>query len=122
MNRVVWSCVLLVFVTTACSSSGGQGAMPAIAGERQLDDGTVGVAYTVTLALLGDAPHAVTVAEGALPPGISLSTAGLLSGTPTQAGSFEFTERCGPDGHDRRSLTGRDDAAGAGCGRKQRRR
>jgi hypothetical protein len=26
-----------------------------------------------------------------LPPGMTLSSAGLLSGTPTQAGTFDFT-------------------------------
>lgn len=36
---------------------------------------------------------ALVVGSGALPPGLQLSSQGVLSGTPTQAGSFQFTIR-----------------------------
>jgi outer membrane autotransporter protein len=39
----------------------------------------------------GSAPYTYTVSAGALPPGISLSSSGVLSGTPTSGGSFSFT-------------------------------
>lgn len=39
----------------------------------------------------GTAPYTWAVTSGALPTGLHLSTAGLLSGTPTAAGSFSFT-------------------------------
>ena len=41
----------------------------------------------------GNAPHAWSVSTGTLPSGITLSSAGVLSGTPTSAGSSSFTLR-----------------------------
>lgn len=35
-------------------------------------------------------PYQFTILGGALPPGLTLSTSGLVSGTPTQAGSYSF--------------------------------
>lgn len=37
------------------------------------------------------APYTFTLASGSLPPGLTLSASGMLSGTPTLAGSFSFT-------------------------------
>lgn len=57
-----------------------------------LPDGTVGIAYTQQLqATGGTSPYIFTVAAGALPAGLSLSTAGALTGTPTTAGGYSFT-------------------------------
>ena len=54
--------------------------------------GQVGVTYSQTLvAAGGTAPYSWTVASGSLPAGLTLSTAGVLSGTPTTAGTFTFT-------------------------------
>ncbi|MBD2700248.1 putative Ig domain-containing protein [Spirosoma sp. BT702] len=36
----------------------------------------------------GNSPYSYSVASGTLPPGLSLSTTGVLSGTPTQSGSY----------------------------------
>ncbi len=53
-----------------------------------------GAAYNQTLTVQSNAtPHSFTVAAGALPPGLSLSAGGVLSGTPTQPGSYSFTAR-----------------------------
>lgn len=52
---------------------------------------TVGAVYQQTLAATGTAPFTWSVTSGALPPGLALSSAGIVSGTPTQAGSFNFT-------------------------------
>lgn len=41
----------------------------------------------------GTQPYTYTVASGSLPPGLSLSTSGVLSGTPTAAGSYSFAVR-----------------------------
>ncbi|MEO6325223.1 MAG: ice-binding family protein, partial [Thermoanaerobaculia bacterium] len=41
----------------------------------------------------GTAPYTFTIASGALPPGLSLSTAGLISGTPLSQGLFTFRIR-----------------------------
>jgi len=58
-----------------------------------LPGGTVGTAYNATLAATGGvAPYTWSVASGQLPPGTSLSTStGLISGTPTTAGSYNIT-------------------------------
>ena len=57
-------------------------------------DGAVGLEYKYNLAAVnGTAPLTWTLAAGALPPGISLSASGVLSGTPTQVGAFQFTVR-----------------------------
>lgn len=55
--------------------------------------GKVGVAYTSTtlLASGGNAPYSYAVTSGALPAGLTLNPAGVLSGTPTAAGPFNFT-------------------------------
>lgn len=56
--------------------------------------GVVGTRYSLSLARSGGfAPFTWTVAAGALPPGLTLSSAGVLSGTPTTAGTFSFTVR-----------------------------
>jgi len=52
----------------------------------------VQTAYTDTLtAAGGTAPYTWSVNSGSLPPGITLSSAGVLAGTPTTAGSYPFT-------------------------------
>ncbi len=57
-----------------------------------LTGGTIGQAYTQSLtASGGTAPYTFAVTAGALPAGLSLSSSGTLSGTPTTAGDFNFT-------------------------------
>lgn len=51
-----------------------------------------GVPYSVSItATGGTAPYTFAVTAGALPPGLMLSSAGLLSGTPTTSGTSIFT-------------------------------
>ncbi|MCA1666054.1 MAG: putative Ig domain-containing protein [Thermomicrobia bacterium] len=51
-----------------------------------------GVAYSQTLtATGGTAPYTFAVTTGTLPTGLTLTTAGMLSGTPTAGGTFAFT-------------------------------
>ena len=48
--------------------------------------------YSDTLAATGGTlPYSWTVSAGALPAGLTLSSAGVISGTPTVSGSFSFT-------------------------------
>jgi len=57
-----------------------------------LPDGSVGEAYEQTLtATGGDGSMAWSVSEGALPDGLTLSGSGVLIGTPTTQGTFDFT-------------------------------
>lgn len=59
-----------------------------------LPSGTVGVAYSQTItATGGTAPYVFTVRSGALPNGLTLTSAGALSGTPTAAANSTFTIR-----------------------------
>lgn len=53
-------------------------------------DGTAGAAYSFAFDT-GGSPAPTVSATGALPPGLTLSPAGVLSGTPTTAGSYDFT-------------------------------
>ena len=53
--------------------------------------GTVGVAYNFSYASTGFPTFSVSA--GALPPGLSLSPAGVISGTPTVPGTFSGTVR-----------------------------
>jgi hypothetical protein len=57
-----------------------------------LVDGSVGVPYSVPLVELDNSgtPVWAQVPNSPLPPGLSLSPAGLISGTPSQAGQFTF--------------------------------
>jgi Repeat of unknown function (DUF5650)/MBG domain (YGX type) len=50
--------------------------------------GQYGTAYTHTFAATGWPIPTFSITGGSLPPGLTLSAAGVLSGTPTQAGSF----------------------------------
>jgi phospholipase C len=55
---------------------------------------TDNTAYSTTLSATGGtAPYSWTVSSGALPSGLTLSSAGVISGTPTTAGSFTFTAK-----------------------------
>jgi ice-binding like protein/putative Ig domain-containing protein/exosortase sorting signal-containing protein len=57
-----------------------------------LPTGALGVAYSQTISAIGGtAPYTFAVTAGALPPGLTLTPAGLLSGTPTTSGTSIFT-------------------------------
>jgi hypothetical protein len=59
-----------------------------------LPPGDVGQPYTAQLeATGGTGAHTWSVAEGALPDGLTLSSNGVISGTPTMVGSSTFTVR-----------------------------
>lgn len=57
-----------------------------------LSAGTYGTSYSATISASGGtAAYTFRVVTGSLPPGLTLSGSGLLSGVPTQAGIFAFT-------------------------------
>lgn len=57
-----------------------------------LPGATVNVPYSTSLTVIGGvAPYTWTVTSGTLPVGLSLSGAGDITGTPTEAGTFTFT-------------------------------
>ena len=53
--------------------------------------GTIGTAYSFTYTASGSPAPTFTVTAGGLPTGLSLSTAGAITGTPTTAGTFSGT-------------------------------
>lgn len=57
-----------------------------------LPQGSVGVPYNASVAAaLGVPPYAFSITAGALPPGLSMSGAGAITGTPTASANFSFT-------------------------------
>jgi putative Ig domain-containing protein len=57
-----------------------------------LDQGSTGVDYSYQLLFVGGVPPRTwTMGTGSLPPGLSLSSGGVISGKPTQIGTFTFT-------------------------------
>jgi len=57
-----------------------------------LPDGDVNVFYSQSLSATGGmAPYGYTIISGTLPSGVSLSSSGVLSGTPILAGAYNFT-------------------------------
>ena len=65
-----------------------------IATDSSLAPGVVGTPYSQALTAGGEpAPYSWTIAplKGSLPPGLSLSPAGIISGTPLLAGTFSFS-------------------------------
>ncbi len=58
---------------------------------ESLPGGTVGTAYSQALAADGTAPISWSVTSGALPAGLTLSSDGKITGTPTTAGESKFT-------------------------------
>jgi hypothetical protein len=78
-------------VTIPCAAA----VCPAITlSPSTLPNGREGVAYLQTITGNGGvAPYTFAVTGGALPGGMTLSAAGVLTGTPTAAGTFTFTVR-----------------------------
>lgn len=57
-----------------------------------LPNGTVNTAYSQVLTPFGGkAPYLWSITSGTLPAGLSLTVAGVISGTPTTAGTSNFT-------------------------------
>lgn len=68
--------------------------LPLSVATHSLPQGTVGIAYpnTTLQASSGTPPYSWSLTNGTtLPPGLSLSSAGVISGTPTAMGSFPFS-------------------------------
>lgn len=93
----------LAFVVTGCDNASGSGngngdgngddngIAPTIT-TTSLPAGTVGTAYSHTLAATGDTPITWSVESGALPTGLGLAEgSGVISGTPETAQTYTFT-------------------------------
>ncbi len=66
--------------------------VPVTVSPGSLPGGTVGASYSQTITATGGvSPYSFVVTAGALPAGVTLTTGGVLSGTPTASGAFNFT-------------------------------
>jgi YVTN family beta-propeller protein len=73
-------------------SLSGAGVNTLVVTTTTLPNGTVGLAYSQPLQATGGSPPYVwTVSSGSLPAGLSLSSTGVISGTPTKAAASSFT-------------------------------
>ena len=65
---------------------------PYFTSPSQLPDVALGADYTQQLTtILGTAPVSFSLSAGVLPPGMTLSSAGVVSGVPSTPGTFDFT-------------------------------
>jgi Putative Ig domain len=72
--------------------TGGDSTPPLEIATTSLPGATVGEPYTTTLsAVNGEAPYTWSLINGSLPPGLSLSPSGVVSGSPTGPGTSTFT-------------------------------
>jgi uncharacterized repeat protein (TIGR01451 family) len=64
---------------------------PVIVGGATLASAAINQPYSATLSASGGfPPYAWSLAGGTLPAGVTLTTAGVVTGTPTQSGTFNF--------------------------------
>lgn len=80
----------LVSATVHPSSASPSGTAPAIT-TASLPSTTADSSYTQTLAATSTTPITWAVSAGSLPAGLTLSTNGSISGTPTSSGTSTFT-------------------------------
>ncbi|MGC2208099.1 MAG: G1 family glutamic endopeptidase [Candidatus Dormiibacterota bacterium] len=77
--------------TAAFSGTAATAPSPVIT-TTSLPNGTVGAGYSTTLhASNGTPPYSWAIISGSLPSGLSLSTGGVIAGTPTTATTLSFT-------------------------------
>ncbi|HJV35565.1 putative Ig domain-containing protein [Geomonas sp.] len=83
--------VLLLFALFGCGVDWFPSNQPEIT-TPVLPSGIVGSSYSQTLSAVGGTPPLVWgISSGLLPPGLSISSSGVISGTPTKGGTFRFT-------------------------------
>ena len=87
-NRYLDDVIVLTKSTGASSATPAQLAI----NTGSLSGGTINTSYAATLSASGGtSPYAWSVTSGQLPAGLTLSSSGTLSGTPTVSGQFSFT-------------------------------
>lgn len=74
--------------SVAITTAGGGPTAPAITNGPPPATGTLGSPFNFTYTASGTTPITFSVTSGALPTGLALSSAGVISGTPTAVGTF----------------------------------
>jgi arabinan endo-1,5-alpha-L-arabinosidase len=84
---------LCVFQSCGGGSSTSSNSTPLAVTAASLPNGTVSESYTATLTATGGtgSGYGWTVSTGTLPGGLTLASGGVLAGTPSAAGTFNFT-------------------------------
>jgi hypothetical protein len=79
--------------TVALSGTGVAAAVtPLVLTTSSLPSGAAGTAYNATMSASGGtAPYTWSLVQGTLPPGLTLSSTGSISGTPSAVGTSSFT-------------------------------
>lgn len=85
--------ILVCAILSGCSGTVPQNGPGALnIAQFTLAQGVPGVTYRQLLIASGGVqPYTWTITSGSLPPGLSLTTDGIISGTPTMTGTFSFT-------------------------------
>jgi hypothetical protein len=86
-------CLLTIFIVFFLFASPAQAAL-FITTSPLLPQGQIGTAYYAALTATGDnPPFTWSIISGSPPPGVNLAASGVISGTPTISGTFNFTAR-----------------------------
>jgi hypothetical protein len=85
------ACIIMV----GCAGSIPKNGPPALnIAQFTLANGVIGLSYKQLLIVSGGVPpYTWTIDSGSLPPGLSVSTDGIISGTPTALGKYSFTAK-----------------------------
>jgi hypothetical protein len=88
----VLAVLVVVFVAGCGGGGGGNPTTPISITTTTLNPGTINTTFTATLAATGGSgTYTWSVSSGTLPTGLTLSSAGVITGTPTTAGLSGFT-------------------------------
>jgi hypothetical protein len=78
-------------ITVSPSAAQTSTGPPVFTAEGPLGTGTVGTAYSYGFTAIGAPPITFALGSGSLPPGMTISSSGVLSGSPTTVGLYTYT-------------------------------
>lgn len=96
-NGSSWTDLTSVYPNTnvclkAFAGEGGSNCPTITLSPSTLSNGRIGASYSQTLTASGGAaPYSFSVSSGSLPPGLTLSSSGTISGIPTAEGTYAFS-------------------------------
>jgi hypothetical protein len=91
-GRVRFGSIMTIPAGGGSGGGGGEGGTVLVIEDQNVPDGTHGVAYSYQLTAYGGVtPYTWSVPSGSIPPGLLVSSGGLISGTPSSSGDYSFT-------------------------------